>query len=375
MDETNVRWRVIRMKARGVALLALVMIGLLSLPQVVSAQEVSLLGTVVRVDAGQGTIWIQEYGPAGAARVWAVRTANLAQPGGPGIGIRVGDVVEVRGVIIGTNQLLARSLVVRSQGVGSGPGTGSGPNVGPRPAPGGGPSPYPGITPRGQRIEIDGVIIAMDSSGQGLLQIQDRLPSRGNVVWTVRVTGRTRVDGQRGDRRWNDDDDDDNDRSGIRAARRLLHVGDVVEVEGRVVGNNQILAEEITVRGRTRYLPGTGGPYPYPQYPYPQPAPYPPYAWQTVIFSPQPGTDVSGSEFTVVGRTMPGAQVQIHVMARWSVFQVQVANTTVAADQNGMFVLQIRPSMRVPGASYTITATSRYQGISMTPVSVTVRQI
>jgi hypothetical protein len=369
------------MKVRTGVVTALVLIGLLGLPQMAAAQEVTLYGTVVQVNTGQGVIWVQEYGQAGATRVWAVRVTNLAPTGGPGRTIRVGDVVEVRGVVIGTNQLLARSLTVRSQGAGPGPGVGSGPNVGPGTGPGAGPYPVPGITPRGQRIEIDGVIVAMNSYGQGLLQIQDRSRTRAYIVWAVRVTGRTRVEGyrgDRGDRRWDDDEG-----SGIQAAQRLLNVGDLVEVEGRVVGNSQILAEEIKVRGRTGYLPGAGGPYPYPQYPYPQypnpqyPYPQPTYpypGYQTVILSPQAGTQVSGSEFTVVGRTLPGAQVQIHVMARWSVFQVQVANTTVTADQNGMFYLQVRPSMRVPGASYTITATSHYQGVNMTPVSVTVRQ-
>lgn len=366
------------MKARTGLMAALFLIGLLGLPQMAAAQEVTLYGTVVQVDTGQGIIWVQEYGQAGTVRVWTVRVTNLAPTGGPGRTIRVGDVVEVRGVVIGANQLLAGSLTVRSQGGGPGPGVGSGPNVGPGTGPGAGPFPVPGITPRGQRIEIDGVIIAMNGYGRGLLQIQDRSRARASIVWTVRVTGRTRVEGYRGDR--GDRGWDDGEGSGIQAAQRLLNVGDLVEVEGRVVGNSQILAEEIQVRGRTGYFPGAGGPYPYPQYPqpqypYPQQPTYPYPGWQTVILSPQAGTQVSGSEFTVVGRTIPGAQVQIHVMARWSVFQVQVANSTVTADQNGMFVLQVRPSMRIPGASYTITATSHYQGVSMTPVSVTVRQL
>ena len=336
------------MHVRLVALIGVLLMLVVGLPRPASAQEVAVVGVVVRVDAGQDAFWIQEQTPAGVRRVWTVRVTDFSTPGvQPGLRVRVGDVVEVRGWVTGPNQLLARDILVRS----GTPGFGA----------------DPGIAPRGQRIEIEGVIIALDPYRQGLLQVQDRSQARASRVWTVRLTPQTRVEGQRGGRRWDDDDN-----QGFQAAQRLLNVGDLVEVQGRLVAagiaGGQILAEEITIRGQARFLPRPG--------PYPQPVPYPtPYGWQTVILSPQAGAQVSGGEFTVVGRTTPGAHVQIYVTARWGVFQVQVANTAVTADQSGIFVLVVRPQLRISGAEYTITATSTYQGVSMTPVSVTVRQI
>jgi len=342
------------MSVRVGAVIATLLIATLALPQIASAQEVALTGVVLRIDAGQGVFWLQEYG--GQGRVWSVRMTNLGTPGiQPGAGIQVGDVVEVRGAVIGPGTLLARGATVRSRG--GAPGIGTGPGIG---------APPPGIARPGQRIEFEGVIVAMDRYRQGLLQVQDWRRSLPGAIWTVRLTGQTRIE-TRDRRRWDDDDDRwGDDGRGIQAAGRLLRVGDLVTVEGRVAGS-QILAEEITVRGRG-YAPPRSGPYP-------QPAPYPTAGWQTVILAPQAGSEVSGSEFTVVGRTLPGAQVQVHVQARWSVFQVQVANSTVTADQSGIFILAVRPTMRVPGATYTITATPHYQGVAMPPVTVTVRQI
>ncbi|HEY6103424.1 MAG TPA: DUF5666 domain-containing protein [bacterium] len=336
------------MRVRVVAVVGILLLLITGIPRTASAQEIAVVGGVVRADAGQDIFWIQEYGSTGAGRVWAVRVTDFARPGVQlGWPIRVGDVVEVRGVLTGANQLLARSIVVRSRGNGVG-------------------IPTPGVKPpRGQRIEIDGIIMSIDRYRQDFIQVRDELRTRSAVVWTVRLTPQTRIDGQGEQRRWSDDDDDD--RAGIGGARRILNVGDFVQVEGRLVSDGQILAEEIRVRGQGGYVPSPT--------PYPQPFPYPPYGWQTVILSPQAGAEVSGRAFTVVGRTLPGAQVQIGVMAHWAVFNVQVANTTVTADQSGIFVLAVQPSMRVPGATYTITATSTYQGVTMTPVSVTVRQI
>jgi len=333
------------MHVRLVAVIGVLLTLILGVPHAASAQEVAVVGVIVRVDAGQDTFWVQENGSAGVGRVWTVRVTDHSAPGvQPGLRLRVGDVVEVRGWITGPNQLLARDILVRSGGTGIGAG--------------------PGIAPRGREVEIEGTIIAIDLYRHGILQVQDRSRARLSRVWTVRLTQHTRVEGQRGGRRWDDDDG-----QGIQAVQRLLSVGDLVEVEGRLIANGQILAEEIKVRGQARFIPR---PVPYPQ---PVPFPNPPYSWQTLILSPQPGAQVSGAEFTVVGRTMPGAQVQIHVMARWSVFQVQVASSAVTADQSGIFVFVVRPQVRVPGAVYTITATSTVQGVSMTPVSVTVRQL
>jgi hypothetical protein len=330
------------MHVRVVAVIGVLLALLLGLPHPASAQEITITGVVVRVDASQDRFWLQEYGSGSAGRIWAVQVTDFSIPGlQPALRLQAGEVVEVRGWVTGTNQLLAREIEVRSGGVGIGTG--------------------PTIVPPGRRIEIDGIIIAMDPYRRGLLQVQDRFRGQARV-WTVRVTPRTRIEGQRGGRRWDDDG------TGIGAAQRLLEVGDLIEVEGRLIASDQILAEEIKVRGQARIIPRPG--------PYPQPVPYPipPYG-PTVILAPRAGTEVSGSEFTVVGRTAPRAHVQVHVMMRWGIFQIQVTNNTVYADQYGFFALVVRPTTRIPGATYTITATSTFQGVSMTPVSVTVRQL
>lgn len=341
------------MAVRLGAMVAVLLLAVLGLPQAASAQEVALVGVVVRVDAGQDTLWVQESASTGPGRVWSVRISDISSPGvQPALGIQAGDVVEVRGLVYGANALLARTISIRSRGSDSG-------------ILGSGIVPGPGIGGRGQRVEIDGVIISMDRRRPGVLEVLDRehyWRGRGQTIWTVRLTALTRVDGQRDGRPW-----DDRDGSGILAAGRLLHAGDRIKVEGRLIAASQILAEEIKVRGR-------GGMVPRPL-PFPQPTPLPPHGRQTVILAPQAGTEVSGSGFTVVGRTVPGARVQVRVQARWSVFSGQVANATVTADQSGIFVVVIRPSMRASGTMYTITVTSTYQGTPMTPVSVTVRQI
>ncbi len=48
------------MRGRMGLLLAVCLVGFLGLPRAASAQEVVLVGTVVRVDAGQASIWVQE---------------------------------------------------------------------------------------------------------------------------------------------------------------------------------------------------------------------------------------------------------------------------------------------------------------------------
>lgn len=337
------------MHVRAGAVFGVLLLVLLALPQAASAQDAGIVGVIVRLETAQNTFWIQDYG---MGRLWTIRVMPDAQA--TFRLLRVGALVEVRGWSPGIDQFVARTIIVRSGGSGVDAGHGTGPS--------------------GQQIEIDGVIIALDPYRQGVLQVQDRSRARASRVWTVRLTQQTRVEGQRGGPRWDDDD-----RWGIDAAQRLLRVGDLIEVEGRLLANGQILAEEITIRGQARLTPRPGPfpqPVPYPTPPFPQPFPYPgqPFFGQTVILSPQPGAEISGGEFTVIGRTTPGAQVQVQVMARWALFQVQVANSAVTVDQSGIFVFVVRPQIRVPGAVYTITATSTFQGVSMTPVSVTVRQ-
>src|SRR5574341_156825 len=132
------------MRVHVVAVITILLLLIGGTPRLASAQEIAVVGVVVRVDAGQDVFWVQEYASTGAGRIWAIRVTDFARPGvQPGLPIQVGDIVEVRGVLSGSNQLLARSIVVRSRGNGAG-------------------IPAPGvIPPRGQRIEIDGIIVSL----------------------------------------------------------------------------------------------------------------------------------------------------------------------------------------------------------------------
>lgn len=326
---------------------------LLAVPHAASAQEITVVGVVVRLDADRGTFWMREGGPGGSGRIWVIRAAGASRPSLYGaFRLRVGDVVEVRGWLAGANHLAARIISVRGAG------------------------DYGLIPPRGRDVEIEGTITAIDLHRQRILQIQDRARGFGPRVWTVRLTPRTRVAGGRGGHRWDDDrwdgdrwDDnrwDDNDR--WRDDRlRWLRIGYLVRIEGRLIGDRQILAEEITLLGQARFLPRPVSP--------PVLSPAPPDARQIIILRPQQGEQVSGVEFAVVGRTVPGARVQILVTARWAFGQTPVAQGNVATDQRGEFAFVVRPSIGTPGTIYTITATPILRGSSLPPATVTVRAI
>lgn len=333
------------MRMRTLPLVAVLLLSLLTVPPVaLSNQEVRILGVIVSIDNRQETFLIQELASTAQGRTWSVRVTSSTVGRRPedrvGTGaaatlrlLRVGDIAEVEGVIFAGNQLLAGQVTVRSEAGGNGR-----------------------DRDLGRDIRLRGTIIDLQTHAQGVFRLQESSRVRG-FPWTVQLHPQIKVQGQLDDR-----GEEKVEGRGLQVAVRLLRAGDLVDVEGRVIGRQQIQAREIRFRGQTGAFP----------LPVPGPIPFP---GQTVIISPHEGEEIRTEEFSVIGQTVPGAQVRIGVSARFGVFQVQVAGGTVTAEENGFFVFVVRPSVRVPGSVYTITATSTFQGQSAPPVSVTVRQL
>lgn len=332
------------MRVRTIPLIAVLLLLLLALPRLLlSNQEFTITGVVSSIDTRQETFLLQELGPTGQGRVWSIRVTSgtvgrrpedrVARGAAPTLRLlRVGDIVDVEGTIFAGNQVLARQVSVRSP---------AGSNGRDRAI--------------GRNIKLRGTISDVQPQGQGVLRLQEDPGVRG-FGWTVWLHPEVKVEGQLDDR-----GQEKVDGKGPRIALRILRVSDFVEVEGRVVASQQIQARVIKFRGQTGAFP----------VPLPGPIPLP---GQTVIISPRDGEDIETDEFTVIGQTAPGAQVRIGVSSRFGVFQVQVASGTVTAEENGFFVLVVRPSLRIPGSVYTITATPTFQGQTAPAVSVTVRQ-
>lgn len=230
----------------------------------------------------------------------------------------------------------------------------------------------------GKRIRVSGVIVSLHPQGNSFWLQQRRRD--GDRLWVVQINGRTKIERDDDD---DDDDDDDEDRDHRRTRFWRLDVGDVVRVEGRAVGNQHILAREIEIVGHARD-PISAGRAPFPQPPFPDPRfpqpPFPqpsgaPYGYAPEILSPHNGAEIATSEFTIIGRTFPGAQVHIDVLAQFALVRVAVASADVVADYSGIFTYTVRPPLRFGGATYVITATTRFQGVVSPPTSITVRQL
>lgn len=347
------------MRLRKLPMVAVFVLLVLVVPHIALSQNlVSFTGVVVGIQHSQETFLLQEQGLAGQGRLWTVRvtaSTEVRLPQGTVARgpqqifsmLRTGTFVTVRGWIVGDNQLLAGAIAVSSAVASGGQGS-------------------RGIR---QEFRVAGTIVDLQTRGQGILQLQAQSPVQGQGFWTVRLYPQTQVTGQIQNRGWTSGTG-----RGGRSALGLLRVGDFVEVIGRMLGNQQVRADLITVHGQSGLAPGQ---FPSPV-PFPGQIPFPgqvPFSGQTVIHSPQQGAEITAGEFFVTGQTMPGSQVRVEVTAQLAVLQLPVTSGTVTADQNGFFVFAARPPLRVPGTVYTVTVTSTYQGYSAPPVSVTVRQL
>ena len=208
-----------------------------------------------------------------------------------------------------------------------------------------------------KRVEVRGVIVSLHMGENSILVRQSR-PGEDRF-WVVKRHGRTRVE------------------IGGRSARfQRLRLGDTVEVEGRLTASRAILADEIEVVG---HEPKVAPPVilrpPTSQIPVPsfpdivQVITTPPQ-----ILRPANGAQISASEFAIVGRTVPQAQVHIRVATRYIVFDLPAAGADVTTDARGVFTHTVRPVVRLTGASYQITVKAKLYGLESPPASITVYQ-
>lgn len=212
-----------------------------------------------------------------------------------------------------------------------------------------------------REVEVSGVIVSLSQDGTSFLLREAWGRDR---FWVVRLTRRTDVDPPH---RGRDDYDPDSDlgRAGT-LWYRWLRVGQYVKVEGRLLGNGQILAEEITL------LRGPGQPIVGPPFPFPPGGGFgrvPPQ-----IFVPQNGAVITTADITVIGRTAPGARVHVDLATTWGFFTFPAGSADVTADESGIFTAVIRPSARFGGATYRLTVRARIAGVDLPPTSIVIYQ-
>lgn len=230
-------------------------------------------------------------------------------------------------------------------------------------------------------FEVEGVIVAVAHHQRAFL-LQEIRPGPDRF-WAVRLHPRVEV------RAGFDDDDDDDDAVVFIHLGSWLRVGQWVEVEGQLLGNGQVLAREIRFgrrKGRGPIIivpPGVQPPVTVPPGIQPPPGVVPPGIQPPVrqfptapqILFPPDGTQIAAGEFTVVGRTLPGAVVRVEVTLEVFGLQFPLSASEVVADVSGFFTHPVRPSVRIAGALYRITVRARFNGILSPPASVVVRQL
>lgn len=219
-----------------------------------------------------------------------------------------------------------------------------------------------------KETEVKGLIVSMDWDGRAFLLRQRRRDQ--DRFWVVRINASTKIEIDHD----NDDDDDDRDDSrDKRIAFGHLRVGDMVEVEGRLLRDGEIMAKEIEVVGHVdlRVSPI----FQIPSQPIQFPRPIGPFPTSPQIFAPPNGAEIATTEFTIVGRTFPEARVRIAIATLVGPFQVPGASAELIADRNGFFAHTVRPVLRIPGAIYRITVTSTVSGVVSPATVIVVRQV
>jgi hypothetical protein len=206
-----------------------------------------------------------------------------------------------------------------------------------------------------KRIQVNGSILSLNMGNNSFLVSE---PLRGDQrYWIVKRTGRTKISV-----------------GGQAATFSRLRRGDSVRVEGRLTGTREILAAEIRVTARAAASkPAVVLRPPNPAVPIPIPslgdvlritaAPE--------IIRPANGARV-GSDFIVVGRTAPRAEVRIEVVPRYLVFDLPGASANVSADDRGVFAHSVQPLVRVSGAAYRISVKARLLGLESPTATITV---
>lgn len=235
------------------------------------------------------------------------------------------------------------------------------------------------------QVEVTGTVVTLRPGDQSFVLREDRRQDR---FWVVEVQPRTRFDF----RGRTAAGDDDNAAPGFGGPGngmpgpgwnqpgdfRLLRVGQIVQVDGRLLAEGRIVAREVTILSFGQNVPPRNAPplviiTPPRRPPFARPpvrfTPYPPQ-----IFYPLNGSEINTSEFTVVGRTVPGALVRIDVSTSWFLFTFPSGTAETWTDDGGMFTATVRPSTRLFGAAYRITVRATAYGVVLPPTSVTVYQ-
>ena len=203
--------------------------------------------------------------------------------------------------------------------------------------------------------EIRGVVVSIDRWGRSFyVRERARFDDR---LWRVFVDRRTDFDVRRGRDRYDDD------RGRDWEWFRRLDVGDVVEVEGRLIRHRTILAREIDVFRQRRPISRP----PYPQHPVIiVPAP--------VIIFPRHGVTIVGGGFVLSGRVGPRVRVLIVVSTMQAGAVYWKHEMWADADDDGNFRVPIRPGYARYGVQHHITVRSVQGGAESPPVTVVVNQ-
>ncbi len=208
-----------------------------------------------------------------------------------------------------------------------------------------------------RNVRLRGVVVFIDQSGDGFVLRQAGRFAGGDV--RVRVSGGTTIhptnDGN--------DDDEEGDQQGII-------VGDIVQVEGRMLSGGRLIARDVWIlsRGPATLLEGQFPPGfpPFGVFPVPRPLSAP------QIFFPTDGEVIPGPEFTVAGRTVPGATVHVDVLLVTMLARFQVAQGDVRADSSGFFALPVHPVTQYGGATYLLTVSGTINNQSTPATTLTV---
>jgi hypothetical protein len=214
----------------------------------------------------------------------------------------------------------------------------------------------PALATAQRRVQVNGVIVSLNMGNNSFLvseQVQN-----DQRYWIVKRSTRTKIS-----------------IAGQAVAFSRLRRGDNVRVDGRLSATREVQADQVRVTSRGASKPAVVLRKPDASVPIPVPSlgdvfriTSPPE-----IIRPANGARV-GSEFTVVGRTAPRADVQIEVVPRYLVFDLPGASASVSADSRGVFAHGVQPLVRVSGGAYRVNVKARLLGLESPTASITVYQ-
>lgn len=208
-----------------------------------------------------------------------------------------------------------------------------------------------------KRAQVTGVIASLNMGNNSFL-VSEQVRS-DQRYWIVRRTAQTKIS-----------------ISGQAVAFSRLRRGDSVRVDGRLTGTREVQADQVRVTSRGASIKPPvvlRKPDPGVQIPVPSLGDVFRITSPPEIIRPANGARVA-SEFMVVGRTAPRADVQIEVVPRYLVFDLPGASASVNADNRGVFAHSVQPLVRVSGGAYRVNVKARLLGLESPTASITVYQ-